>query len=224
MSINPVLANDTNTGELLPNPLPGESFITKRDNIWFEARLPSGLGKITAKGVFFFTSERLVFIAQTKKSRDDFNAFEIKLRSMKKYSFEQPIFGANYLEVHVNAEGESDTMAGNITTYLSFYHGGCGTFLTAFFRIMKEIEKQSSQNKVMGIISDIQNAGQSSQAYSDANDPTVVYYQQPVVVGIPVAGGVPAGATARPVEAGESSMEMQPSAPPVVTGVPVQRK
>lgn len=135
MAINPVLAQDQSTGELFPLPQGGETFVLKRDNIWFEAKLPSG-AKLTAKGIFFLSSARIVFLGKESSNRADFKSFEIPLALLGRPKFNQPIFGANYLSGDVSPPAGDTTspLAGGYTTMsLTFNSGGCGTFLPLFY-------------------------------------------------------------------------------------------
>jgi len=199
MSINPVLTRDESNDELLPQPLPGETFILKRGDIWFDGRLPSGMGKLTAKGTMFFTNQRMVFVALSDRNSKDFHSFEIPLKQVTKYSFEQPIFGANYMDIRGEAApGNSVQMVGALTTYWSFYNGGCGTFLPPFFRIMKSVQHTEHVDQIAAQVV------QGQTAYTDANDPSIIYVVQPTVTGRPVEPGV--------------EMTSMPSSTPVVTG------
>jgi len=180
MSINPVLSRDSR-GELLPLPKHGgESFLVSRKEIQFEAKLPGGRGKLSGKGVMYLTSHRLVMVVHSKKNRDDFCAFEVPLLQVRKYSFEQPIFGCNYLDVYVDmTPGEDDQIMGTCECKFAFYNGGAGTFLPVFFTVMKEAKNPDAMPHV---ISQIHQAIQGHQAYCDSNDPSTLYVVQPQMV------------------------------------------
>lgn len=228
MSINPVLTTDVSSGELIPLPKQGETFVLKRKDIIFEVKLPGGKGKLKAKGIFYLTSQRMVFVAHEKKNREDFGAFEAPLSLIKKQSFEQPIFGANYLELHVDT-GENDTMCGICVTYFSFYSGGCGTFLPIFSRIMKEL-----RNRPGSLDAAISEIHQTNTAYVDQSDPSVLYVVQPQAQRPPAMIPVIADPVVSGSQVGPSSSNFPPpnttqmpeyhGTVPVVTGVPVRRR
>merc|ERR1712187_784445 len=89
--------------------------------------------------------------ATSKSSRSDFKSFEVPLEQLDKPKFQQPIFGANYLEGQCKpSPGEEGPLAGGPTPFsLTFNSGGCGTFLPLFFGLMAEVqERQASANSI----------------------------------------------------------------------------
>mmetsp|Transcript_37881 Transcript_37881/g.98003 ORF Transcript_37881/g.98003 Transcript_37881/m.98003 type:complete len:199 (+) Transcript_37881:62-658(+) len=183
MAINPVLAQDQATNELFPLPQAGESFVLKRDNIHFACRLPSGQ-KLKGTGVFFLSSTRIVFLAKTKSSRADFKSFEIPLTKLDKPRFHQPIFGANYLGgvVYPAVPDAGGPLAGGRPTSVSltFYSGGCGTFLPRFYQIMSQIQKEAAESEECG--RSAEPTRPHEVAFVDPSDPSVLFIAQPQAV------------------------------------------
>ena len=75
----------------------GETFILDRKGMEFEVKI-DGIGKMKGKGNMVLTSQRIVLLNCNGKSGDSFKAFDIPLALMYNESFEQPIFGANYIK------------------------------------------------------------------------------------------------------------------------------
>lgn len=174
--------------------------ILVRDNIVFQCKLPRG-GKLWGKGSFHLTSKRLVFVATSGSSRADFKSFEVPLVTMERPKFQQPIFGANYLEgvaVPEDPSLDSPLAAGGAYFSLTFNSGGCGTFLPIFYRLLGEIwEQGDSTNRIadaaiQGRLNDV--------AYVDPSDPSVLYLSQPT--------------TAAGSEETTPFVDNEPSAPP----------
>ena len=182
MAINPVLAQDETTGQLFPLCESGENMILRREDIHFKCTLPRG-GKLTGHGCFFFSTTRIVFVVEKKKSsRADFTSFEIPLVKLQEPKFEQPIFGANYLRGLTREPREPDSnepspLSGGPTAWsLTFNSGGCGTFLPLFFQRYQEVmQSQMSSQLTRAIVGgNLQNV-----AYIDPSDPSTLYISQP---------------------------------------------
>ena len=75
----------------------GETFILDRRGMEFEIKI-EGIGKMKGKGNMVLTSQRLVLLNCRGNPKDDLKAFDIPLALMFNESFEQPIFGANYIK------------------------------------------------------------------------------------------------------------------------------
>ncbi|CAD7963430.1 unnamed protein product [Amoebophrya sp. A120] len=182
MSINPTLAEDQVTKELFPLPRPGEVFILKRENIFFESA--SRKARCKALGLFMLSSQRFVFVAQKDKNNEDFGSFEIPMDSILKQEFQQPIFGCNYLELQVTSTDPSITGDTNFPIYLYFYEGGAGTFLQVFFKFFVEVQRRrgeaNSQNGLAQVAVQLVN---NRHAYVDRSDPSTFYLQQPQTAG-----------------------------------------
>mmetsp|Transcript_41075 Transcript_41075/g.114160 ORF Transcript_41075/g.114160 Transcript_41075/m.114160 type:complete len:222 (-) Transcript_41075:100-765(-) len=184
MAVNPVLAQDGVSGELFPLPQSEESFVLKRDGIDFECKLARG-GKLWGRGCFFLSSKRLVFVASERSARADFKSFEIPLATLRSPSFQQPIFGANYLEGGAvpaeNAAPEAAAILGTAPApfSLTFNCGGCGTFLPLFFKLMAEVQERQQQAAASGVVQAAQEGRLNQVAYVDPSDPSVLYLSQP---------------------------------------------
>eukprot|EP00392_Amoebophrya_sp_AT5.2_P003855 g3860.t1 len=184
MTINPTLAEDQVTKELFPLPRPGEVFILKRQNIFFESGSRRAICK--AMGLFMLSSQRFVFVAQKDKNKADFGSFEIPLEGILKQEFQQPIFGCNYLELQVTSGDPQVTGDTNFPVYLYFYEGGAGTFLTVFFKFFVEVQRRrgasGTDNALAQVAVQLVN---NRHAYVDQSDPSTFYLQQPNAGGGP---------------------------------------
>jgi len=162
--LNPTLCRDVLSGELFPLQIPGEIFALRRSNIYFEGQIP-GFRKLKASGMFFLTSHRIVFLAETGKSHADFSSIEITFRDMRQVpDFEQPIFGANFLKI--------DCSDGTAAT-LSFMSGGCHAFLAVFFKLFDDAPRNPE------IVNRVLQQRALNVAYVDPNDPSVFFVSQP---------------------------------------------
>mmetsp|Transcript_77846 Transcript_77846/g.176037 ORF Transcript_77846/g.176037 Transcript_77846/m.176037 type:complete len:216 (+) Transcript_77846:51-698(+) len=181
MAINPILAQDETSGSLFPLPQSGEAFVLTRDGIDFECRLPRG-GKLSGSGCFYLSSKRIVFVATKVSGRSDFKSFEVPLVSLREQSFEQPIFGANYLAGKTGAADEAPQeiaalFDGQLASFsLTFNHGGCGTFLPLFFQLLSEAQENLRGSAVA---SAAQEGRLDQVAYVDPSDPSVLFLSQP---------------------------------------------
>lgn len=184
MTINPTLADDSATGELFPLPLSGETFVLKRDGIGFECTLPAG-HKLTGSGVFFLSSKRIVFIATEKSCRSDFKSFQVPMAPLVEPGFlpqfRQPAFGANYLSglAKPSATDEGSALLGGLPApfSLTFNIGGCGTFVTVFYKLLEELQQEQP-----GPLQQAASEGRLKAevaAFVDPNDPTTLYISQP---------------------------------------------
>lgn len=163
MHLNPMLCRDVLTGEIFPAALAGEIFALRRDDIRFDGEFP-GFKKLKARGRFFLTSHRIIFLAETEKSQADFSSVALLFSDMRCVpDFRQPIFGANYLEIS-SVDGSKCS--------LSFMSGGCQAFLSCFFRIF-------DQRPTAAIAVQVLQQRASNVAYVDPNDPSVFYVSQP---------------------------------------------
>jgi len=178
MSINPTLADDATSGGLFPLPLSSETFVLKRDGIAFDCSLGSG-HKLWGNGSFFLSSKRIVFIATEKSCRNDFKSFQVLLATMEEPAFKQPAFGANYLTglAFPSATDEASALLGGVPARfnLTFNTGGCGTFLSIFYKLLKELKQAN-----VGEREQAASVGQlHSVAYVDPSDPSTLYLSQP---------------------------------------------
>lgn len=171
MALNPP---QTSFGE--PCRVEGEFFIMKREGIEFEMKVENG-SKYTAKGYVVLTTSRLVCVNKDTKSL--FKSFDLPLALISKESFEQPIFGSNY--ICGKCRPLMNLLPGEIKFKIWFTEGGCGTFVPAFFNVLSNIRKNGNKgpdDKFIGIVS---GGYYAKSAYIDPNDPSVIYYEQPNV-------------------------------------------
>jgi hypothetical protein len=92
MALNPPT---NSSGE--PLRVQGEHFILQRNGIEFEVKI-DGLGKLKGKGSCYLTTNRIILLNKNAKANDTLKSFDLPLCLMFKESFEQPIFGANYIK------------------------------------------------------------------------------------------------------------------------------
>jgi hypothetical protein len=197
MSINPVLARD-GSNELFPMPMVGETFLLRRGDMYLNADVWQGppptpglldwlLGshrpkvRLTGYGVLFLTTLRMVFVVTSGPSPPDFGSLEISFSHLDMYDektmpqFQQPAFGANYLEGRSKCTAAGETCSWQVT----FRSGGCGTFLPVFYNLIEsELRRRSSsRSPVPPAPSHVTTA---PVAFIDPADPSLVYLTQPV--------------------------------------------
>ena len=80
-----------------PKRVQGEHYILSRKWIEFQLNI-DGIGKLKGKGDLILTSQRLVFLNSRGTNKDKVTGFDIPLALTFQESFEQPIFGANYVK------------------------------------------------------------------------------------------------------------------------------
>lgn len=171
MALNPPL---TLNGD--PCRVEGEFFIMKRDGIEFEMKVENG-NKYTAKGFCILSTSRIVCINNDKSSL--FKCFDLPLLHISKESFEQPIFGSNYITGICSPL--FNLLPGNIKFKIWFTHGGCGTFIPAFFDVISKVKKTKG-NRIDDNYMNKFSKGTVNNAYIDKSDPSVIYYEQPSIV------------------------------------------
>lgn len=74
-----------------------EHYILQRHGIEFEVKI-DGMGKLKGKGHCILTSNRIILKNDKGKSSDQLKNFDVPHALTFKDSFEQPIFGANYIK------------------------------------------------------------------------------------------------------------------------------
>lgn len=171
MALNPPL---TINGD--PCRVEGEFFIMKRDGIEFEMKIENG-NKYSAKGFCILSTSRIVCINNDKSSL--FKCFDLPLLHISKESFEQPIFGSNYITGICSPL--FNLLPGNIKFKIWFTHGGCGTFIPAFFDVISKVKKTKG-NRIDDSYMKKFSKGIVNNAYIDKSDPSVIYYEQPSIV------------------------------------------
>ena len=137
MALNPPLDNQGN-----PLRVTGEQFYLDRRGIEFQVKI-DGMGKLKGKGNMILTSNRIILV--NKKSNDTLRAFDLPLALMFHESFEQPIFGANYIKGKVKPLVPG-SLPGDPEFKAWFMEGGCGKFLQLWRYCLKQI-RDASQNR-----------------------------------------------------------------------------
>ncbi|KRX04206.1 hypothetical protein PPERSA_11330 [Pseudocohnilembus persalinus] len=179
MAYNPPL---TNQG--LPCKVDGELFVLQRKDMEIEVKIDGNKqwGKKTGRGIMFLTSCRIVFV-NDKWQTSEFKAFDIPLANMKKESFEQPVFGSNYLKGNVLPL--FNLIPGEAQFKLWFRSGGCGTFLKMCDSVLRQVRRNKNTNRQgpdQRFMADVQSGNLKNQsALFDPNDPTTIYISQPPV-------------------------------------------
>jgi hypothetical protein len=133
------------------------------------------------------TTLRMVFVATPAvkdRSGHQFSAFDMPVSYISGEKFNQPIFGANNVS-GTCAPIQEMGIQGPTTFKLTFRHGGCGTFLHSFLRLMAEARQAQARATAMAATAFTQQivSGQfQQQAYVDPNDPSVIFVSQPAAV------------------------------------------
>jgi hypothetical protein len=125
MALNPPLNSQ---GE--PLRVQGEVFILSRKGIEFEVKI-EGIGKLKGKGYAVLTTNRIVLVKSNVKPSDTFTSFDLPLAFMFSESFEQPIFGANYIK-GICKPLYPDLLPADPHFKIWFMEGGCGKFLKSW--------------------------------------------------------------------------------------------
>jgi hypothetical protein len=112
------------------------------------------------------------------KKQSAFKAFDLPLSLISNESFEQPIFGANY--IYGICKPLLNSLPGNITFKVWLMNGGCGTFAPAYLKMVLSCRRNKGRGAENSVINSYQNKG-NKKAYLDPNDPSVIYVQQPEI-------------------------------------------
>ena len=120
------------------------------------------------------TTARIVCL---NKKNTAFKAFDLPLALTYNESFEQPIFGANYIKGTCKP---LLNLPGDVNFKIWFMEGGCGTFAPAYLKMVHSmrVNRRIDQNTQRNIA----NGTYNKTAYVDPNDPSIIYLQQPQVV------------------------------------------
>jgi hypothetical protein len=119
------------------------------------------------------TSVRVICINEKNSA---FKAFDLPLSLISSESFEQPIFGANYL--YGICKPLLNSLPGNIEFKIWLMNGGCGTLAPAYLKMIKSCKRNRGRGAEQNVINSYQGG---KKAYIDPNDPSVIYLQQPEV-------------------------------------------
>ena len=120
------------------------------------------------------TSVRVICINEKNSA---FKAFDLPLSLISNESFEQPIFGANYL--YGICKPLLNSLPGNIEFKIWLMNGGCGTLAPAYLKMIKSCKRNRGRGAEQNVINSYQGG---KKAFIDPNDPSVIYLQQPEVV------------------------------------------
>lgn len=154
MSINPPIISTLNQllspSEVFLRRVSGtqEIFIAHRGGVEGEFKHPE-LGKFTAQGKLWLTSERIIFTCPPpyKTVRGiNFEGFDIPLRNVSSADFCQPILGANYLggAVQLTGVGGGASYTVQFAPWrVYFKSGGFGTFVGVFFQALERSRIES---------------------------------------------------------------------------------
>lgn len=175
-SVNPPLVKDLLTGLLFPQPYPGEVFLMRRDGVSFQAATAQ-YGKLSGSGSIHLSNTRLVFHSTVSGKPKEFVSYELLLSEISEPNFKQPIFGANYLEGSSNVARDKWS--------LTFYKGGCGTFLRVLNELLSEIARLTRTAATPVVLQ--YSPASCNVGYVDPSDPSIVYVQQPVAASAPPA-------------------------------------
>lgn len=165
---------------LLPGGIPlgivGEVFCLERNGITLS--LTAGGMRVNENGRLYLTTLRMCFVPDAPSSV----AVDLPFLGISDENFVQPIFGANRLEYTI-APVPGRGLPGPARVSLKFRHGGCGTFLHFFFRIMETYKRSAAEQAAR-----LSSSGPSilapawvgqQQAFVDASDPSRIFVVQP---------------------------------------------
>ena len=122
------------------------------------------------------TTARIVCLNQKNSA---FKAFDLPLALTYNESFEQPIFGANYIKGTCKP---LLNLPGDVNFKIWFMEGGCGTFAPAYLKMVYTMRKNRNRGIDQNMQRNIANGSYSKTAYVDPNDPSIIYLEQPQVV------------------------------------------
>ena len=129
--------------------------------------------KFSASGTLYLSTLRLVVVCKPGSS---FAGFDLPLATMEKERFNQPIFGANNM-TGVNPPLDGTTLTAEIKWCVAFHHGGVGTFLPFFFRLIQDMRSRMSQQQQAAPqpMNEAQVQSMVQGAFIDPSDPTTLY-------------------------------------------------
>lgn len=151
--------------------------ILYRDGMGIDVEI-KGMSKKTASGIIFLSTARIVFVNE-HYTKADFKSFDIPLGNIQGEKFNQPIFGANNLEVTCTPLYDMIPAPAHIK--LRFNKGGCQGFLFGINKALTEVRKQLRARGELDrvYLQSIHNGTFAKTAYVDPSDPTVIYTSQP---------------------------------------------
>lgn len=170
--VNSVIVRDILTNDSVPLPLTHEVFILRRENVQLRVKSHK-FGNLSGSGTLFVSNMRIAFICTSNRKPDTFISYYMNLHEIRDESFEQPIFGANYLRGHAVPEFPGEYAD---EWRVVFRSGGCGTLLPVLGDMLVRARgsHQASSPFINQVIVPAQVVG-----YVDPSDPSVIYVQQP---------------------------------------------
>lgn len=171
MALNPPL--DQNR---IPLRIAGEFFVMKRGHISFEFKVQRG-NTYKGDGDVILTTNRIICV---NKKQGSFKAFEVPIGLTTKASFEQPIFGANYLTGKCNPL--MNILPGETTFKIWFMSGGFGTFVPTYLKMIHSAQKNQRKMIDQNMMMAFQSGNYKQVGYTDPNDPSVIYLEQPKII------------------------------------------
>lgn len=99
-SLETILNPPLNPETRWPLPVPGEMFILHRDGLQCDVKIPT-VGKFRGRGILMISSIRITFICEDPSVQNGvvFDALDIPILYISASKFDQPIFGANNIQV-----------------------------------------------------------------------------------------------------------------------------
>ncbi|KJP87983.1 hypothetical protein AK88_02417 [Plasmodium fragile] len=174
MALNPTLIQGQEF--LFPANKGSEFTYLRRDDVKMKLYLPDRT--IKEDGMIFLTSIRLVFIKNARsRTNPNFISVEFPLNLIEKPTFEQPVFGLNYLSGVVKPVLDHPNSINSTCKWnLIFLNGQCSSFLNYFFKVYEA----ARINRPLGSLSEFnEQFFSSSNAYVDPSDPTFLYINEP---------------------------------------------
>ncbi|KAK1935916.1 hypothetical protein X943_000356 [Babesia divergens] len=178
MAINPVLAQDIHTKQLLPYCANDEYLLMHRPQTRFSVKI--GMQYLKGRGDTFLTTHRIVFIKNRDKGfSEGFSSISMPFSNLDDPRFRQPIFGSNYLEGTIRPVADAAIPLRDTGKFYICFDGGCAMFLKGFYMYYARVRNNS--NAVMHA-HPFSNAPETRSAFVDPDDPTHVYLTQPETV------------------------------------------
>lgn len=163
----------------VPFRLNDEFILLERPGMDIEIKM-AGRSNITGKGKVYLTTSRMVFV-HDKFMTDKFKSFDMPIAFLVKPKFEQPIFGANYLQFTVKPISHTLPLDANVKLWFS--KGGCEKFLRIYEYVSKQVYEQKRTQRMNNNLYNNWATGyfQNNNAFVDPSDPTVIITEQPPI-------------------------------------------
>ncbi|EKX72854.1 conserved hypothetical protein [Theileria equi strain WA] len=182
MSINPVLAQDIHTKQLMPSCCPGEAMLLCRSGTKLTLKLANRT--LSGCGDTFLTTHRIVFVKkQDQDFRREFTSISLPYALLSEPRFHQPIFKSNHFDGKIQSEfGQPNPLESDGLFSIIFKGGGCALFLKGFYMFYAKVHNDPSFQSVSDPFCDISS---DRCAFIDPNDPSRVYFTQPQTAPVP---------------------------------------